>query len=407
MDIKNVSPYRWVIVAATLPVIIAVEMMWLTFSPIASIVADSYGASTFAVNMLGTSFMIMYVICGIPASYVIDKYGFKVSLIIGAVLTGLFGFCRFAFADSFTMIMVSQFMIAAGQPFLLNVTTKITANWFPFEERATADGILTMAQYLGFTIPMVLSPVLAESAGIVQMLKIYGIVGIAAAVIVILFTKEKPAVAPPGPAAEKQSFSMESVKALLKNKAYLQALACAFISIGIFNTILTLVESVLMPRGITSAQAGIIGAAFVVAGVIGAVVSPMISDKIGKRIPFLMIAVCLLVPLYLGLTFIDVYVVLIIIAAISGYSIMGVAPILFQHGSEVAYPASEGTSLGLILMMGQISGTLFVFMFEGLSAAFGTIVVPMIVLIILNAVQIPVIMKMKESKMQEERMKNA
>lgn len=395
---KNVSPYRWVVLLATVPVVVATEMMWLTFSPIASIMEQEYGVSNFAVNMLATSYMIMFIICCIPASYVIDRYGFRASLIIGGLLTGIFGFTRAAFADSFTMIAISQFMLAAGQPFLLNVTTKVAANWFPFKERATADGILTMAQYLGFAIPMVLSPALAESMGIEAMLKVFAVVGIVAAVIVILFTRERPKVAPPGPAAEKEDFSLSAIAVLCRNKAYVLALAAAFISIGIFNTILTLIESILMPRGITSAEAGIIGAAFVVAGVIGAVVLPSISDKVGRRIPFLMAAVALLVPLYLLFTFMGSYILLVIVAAVSGFSIMGVAPILFQHGSEVAYPAQEGTSLGLILLMGQISGTLFVLLFEGLTGAFGSIVVPMVLIVVLNAVQLPLIAKMKESK---------
>lgn len=394
----NISPYRWVVLFATVPAVVATEMMWLTFSPIASIMEEAYGVSNFAVNMLATSYMIMFIICCIPASYVIDRFGFRASLIIGGLLTGIFGFTRAAFSDSFTMITVSQFMLAAGQPFLLNVTTKVAANWFPFRERATADGILTMAQYLGFAIPMVLSPMLAESAGISFMLKVFAAVGIVAAVIVILFTREKPETAPPGPAAEKEDFSFATIAVLFKNKAYLLALAAAFISIGIFNTILTLIESILMPRGITSAEAGIIGAAFVVAGVIGAVVLPAVSDKIGRRIPFLLTAVTLLIPLYLLFTFVESYIALVVIAAVSGFSIMGVAPILFQHGSEVAYPAQEGTSLGLILMMGQISGTLFVFLFEGLSGIFGAIVVPMILIVILNGAQIPLIRKMRESK---------
>lgn len=398
MKEKNVSPYRWVVLLATVPVVVATEMMWLTFSPIASIMEQEYGVSNFAVNMLATSYMIMFIICCIPASYVIDRYGFRASLIIGGLLTGIFGFTRAAFADSFTMIAISQFMLAAGQPFLLNVTTKVAANWFPFKERATADGILTMAQYLGFAIPMVLSPALAESMGIEAMLKVFAVVGIVAAVIVILFTRERPMVAPPGPAAEKEDFSLSAIAVLFRNKAYVLALAAAFISIGIFNTILTLIESILMPRGITSAEAGIIGAAFVVAGVIGAVVLPSISDKVGRRIPFLMAAVALLVPLYLLFTFMGGYILLVVVAAVSGFSIMGVALILFQHGSEVAYPAQEGTSLGLILLMGQISGTLFVFLFEGLTGAFGSVVVPMVLIVALNAVQLPLIARMKESK---------
>lgn len=48
--------------------------------------------------------------------------------------------------------------------------------------------------------------------------------------------------------------------------------------------------------------------------------------------------------------------------------------------------------------MGQISGTLFVLLFEGLTGAFGSIVVPMVLIVVLNAVQLPLIAKMKESK---------
>lgn len=403
MKKENVSPYRWVILIAAIPIIISTEMMWLTFSPIASIVAEHYGVSGFAVDMLATSYMIMFIVFCFPAAYVIDRFGFRRSLVIGALLTGIFGFTRAAFAGSFAIVAVSQFVIACGQPFLLNITTKAAANWFPFEERATADGLLTMAQYAGFAIPMVLSPILVESMGIKPMLYIYAVIALVSMAAVLIFIKEKPAVPPPGPAYEREDFSRKAIGSLLKNKGYLLALLCAFISIGVFNTILTLIESILLPRGITSAEAGIIGAVFVVAGVIGAVLLPIISDKVGVRIKFLLIAVAILVPLYLGLTFISSFGVLVAIAGIAGFSIMGVAPILFQHSSEVAYPAQEGTSLGMILLMGQISGVLFVLLFEAISAGTGSVVVPMLGIVILTAIEIPIVAKMKESKLLDKR----
>lgn len=402
MKERNVSPYRWVILFTTVPVIVATEMMWLTLSPISSMAEKFYGVSGFAVTMFSTSYMIMFIICSIPASYVIDRFGFRASLYIGAGLTGIFGLTRALFADDFTLVIVSQFLIAAGQPFLLNITTKVAANWFPFSERATAAGILTMAQYLGFALPMVLSPIIAESSGIPAAMKVFAIVGIAAAAISMIFSREKPAVAPPGPVAEKEDFSLASLKALSGNKPYLLALFVCFVSIGVFNTLLTLIESVLMPRGITSAQAGIIGAAFVLAGVAGAVILPIISDKKTKRIPFLMTAIIALVPLYLGLTFVKAFLPLVIIAGVAGFMIMGVAPILFQHGSEVAYPIKEGTSLGMILLMGQISGVLFVFLFEALSGALGTVTVPMVFIVVITALEIPLVAKMKESSLTKK-----
>lgn len=402
MKKENVSAYRWVILIAAIPIIVSTEMVWLTFSPIASVIAEHYGVSGFAVDMLATSYMIMFIVFCFPSAYVIDRFGFRRSLVIGALLTGIFALTRALFAGSFAAVAVSQFIIAIGQPFLLNITTKAAANWFPFEERATADGLLTMAQYAGFAIPMVLSPILVESVGVQKMLFAYSVIAVISMLAVLIFIREKPAVPPPGPAYERDDFSRKAITSLFKNHGYVLCLICAFISIGIFNTILTLIETILKGRGITPAEAGIIGAAFVVAGVIGAIVLPIISDKVGVRIRFLLIAVTLLVPLYLGLTFVKSFIVLTVIAAIAGFSIMGVAPILFQHSSEVAYPAQEGTSLGMILLMGQISGALFVLLFEAISGASGSVTVPMIGIVILTAIEIPIVTRMKESKLVDQ-----
>jgi FLVCR family MFS transporter 7 len=165
----------------------------------------------------------------------------------------------------------------------------------------------------------------------------------------------------------------------------------------VFNTILTLIESILLPRGIDPVQAGVIGAVFMAAGVVGAIILPIISDMMHIRVPFLISAIIALVPLYLGFTYISGFLMLVIISGIAGFAIMGAAPILFQHGSEVAYPTQEGTSLGMILLMGQISGVLFVFLFEALAAGFHSVIPPMLAIVALTAAEIPFAFKMKES----------
>ena len=399
MENTGVSKYRWVILVTTVPIIVATEMMWLSLSPISSVAAKFYGVSNAAIAMIATSYMIMFIIFSMPASFVIDRYGYRVSLIIGAVLTAVFGLTRGIFADNFTLVMVSQFCIAAGQPFLLNITTKVAANWFPHDERATADGILTMAQYIGFAIPMVIAPSIATSKGVPSVLMTFAIIGVVCGIIAVVFSKEKPKITPPGPAYEREDFSAATLKRLFKNKAYMMTLIVCFISLGVFNTILTLIESILSPRGITSAQSGVIGAVFVLAGIAGAIILPIISDKAGKRLPFCIVAISLLVLLYLGMTFIVSYPLLLADAAVAGFSIMGVAPIFFQHGSEVAYPVQEGTSMGMVLLFGQISGTLFVVIFEAISSGIGSSTIPMVIFVILTAVQIPIMARMKESNL--------
>lgn len=399
---KTVSAYRWVILFAILPIIISTEMMWLSFAPISSLAENFYGVDSMGIAMLSMSYMIMFIAFSLPASWVIDKFGYKYSLIIGAVLTAVFGLLRAVFADNFTMVMVFQFIIAAGQPFLLNISTKVPANWFPVSERSTAAGILTMAQYVGFAAAMLLSPALTESSGIQGMLITFAIISIASAAAAIIFTKEKPAVAPPGPIAPKEEFSLSSFKKLFSNKSFVLVLIVCFISIGIFNTILTLIESILLPRGITSVEAGIIGAIFVLAGIAGAVILPIISDKKHVRTKFFVGTILLLIPLYLGFTFVPDYLPIAVISGITGFAIMGTAPILFQHGAEIAYPAQEGTSLGAILLMGQISGALFVIVFEALSNASGSVIFSMLLIVIATAVELPLALRMKESALLRE-----
>jgi len=43
-------------------------------------------------------------------------------------------------------------------------------------------------------------------------------------------------------------------------------------------------------------------------------------------------------------------------------------PIGFQYGAEITYPASEGTSNGMLLLMGQISGIAFIFGMDSLKS---------------------------------------
>lgn len=399
MKSKDVSSYRWIIVLAIVPIIISTEIMWLSLAPISSMAESFYRVSGMKIALFSMSYMIMYILFSIPASWVVDKYGYRNSLIIGASLTAIFGLIRALCADNFTIVLISQFIIAIGQPFLLNISTKVPANWFPISERSTAAGILIMAQYIGFAVPMLVAPAVAASSGIPKVFMLFAIIAIISAVIAIVFTKEKPSVVPPGPTAPKEDFSVSSIKKLFKNKAYLLVLFICFMSMGIFNTLLTLIESILIPRGITSVQAGIVGAVFVVSGIIGAVVLPIISDKSGVKVPLFISAIALLIPLYLGLTFVKSFIFVAIIAGIAGFTIMGVAPILFQHGSEVAYPIQEGTSLGITLLMGQISGVLFVYIFESVASISGSVVIPMMLVVAVTVIELPFTFRMKESNL--------
>ena len=382
---------RWLNLALLIPIIVASEVFWLTFAPIESSAKIFYNTSSFNISLFSISYMVMYILFTMPASFVIEKFGYKRSVLIGVILTVVFGATRYFFAHDFVIVLISQFLLAAGQPFLVNISTKVPANWFPVNERSTASGLLVMAQYLGFIIAMILSTVLIGALGIKNLLGIYALFALLCGVPALL-AKERPPVAP-GPEAPKESMDVKSMLRLFGNRGFLPVLTVSFIAMGLFNTLLTKVDQIFTPKGV---DAGLIGAVFVISGVIGAVALPMISDKLRRRVPFFIAGVSLIALLIASITFLTGAPVLLAISVLLGFTVMGVAPILFQHGAEKAYPVQEGASFGLIMMMGQISGILFVVLFEVIQGA-APPVWPMLFLLILALAQIPAAAVMKES----------
>jgi MFS family permease len=172
----KVYGYRWIVLLAFMCVVVTNQLSWITFAPITSSAATYYGVSDLSIGLLSMSFMIVYIIVSIPASWAIDTYGIRVAVGIGAALTGIFGLLRGLLAPTYALVLISQVGIAIGQPFILNAITKVAARWFPIQERATASGLGSLAMYLGIMVGLALTPYLTIRSGIAGMLVIYGIV---------------------------------------------------------------------------------------------------------------------------------------------------------------------------------------------------------------------------------------
>ncbi|HPC36744.1 MAG TPA: MFS transporter, partial [Candidatus Marinimicrobia bacterium] len=68
--------------------------------------------------------------------------------------------------------------------------------------------------------------------------------------------------------------------------------------------------------------------------------------------------------------------------------------------AEISYPAPEGTSNGLLLLMGQISGVLFIFGMDGLkSPQTDSMTIPLVILIGLMVLCTLLSLKLKESNL--------
>jgi len=357
----KVYGYRWVVLIAFMFVVLVNQLLWITFAPITSNAAAYYQVSDLSIGLLSMSFMIVYIVVSIPASWVIDTYGIRVAVGIGAVLTGVFGLFRGLAAGNYTLVLIAQIGIAVGQPFILNAITTVAARWFPMQERATASGLGSLAMYLGIVAGMALTPYLVLQSNIDRTLIIYGVVAVLAAFVFFGAIKERPPTPPCLPGQEERSLVFDGLKQIVRQKDFILLMLVFFVGLGTFNGVTTWIENIVRPKGFSITQAGIIGGLMVVGGIVGAVVLPLLSDHYRRRVPFLILSVVGATVGLAGLTFATSYWLLLVSAAILGFFLLSAGPIGFQYGAEVTYPVPEGTSNGLLLLMGQISGIIFIF----------------------------------------------
>jgi len=395
----KVYSYRWVVLLAFMGIIAVNQLLWITFAPITSKVVEYYKVSELGVGLLSLIFLIVYIFVSFPASWAIDTYGIRIGVGIGAALTGIFGLMRGLVASNYQLVLIAQIGIAIGQPFILNAVTTVAARWFPREERATATGLGSLAIYLGILVGLALTPYLAIRSGISGVLISYGILSILATLMFFLFIRERPPSPPCPPDQEGRSLALDGLSKMIRQRDFILLLVIFFVGLGAFNAITTWIEEVLNPRGFTITQAGNAGGAMIFGGILGALVLPLLSDRYSRRVPFLISAVLGATVGLVGVTYAVTYPLLLISSFIFGFFLLSAGPIGFQYGAEITYPAPEGTSNGLLLLMGQISGIIFILGMDAFKAPdTGSMTLPLLVLIGLMIICLFLGTRLKEAK---------
>ena len=102
--------------------------------------------------------MITGIPCGVVATWLIDSFGLRYSVIlsawlncIGAVLRVISAIGGIAEEAKLPLVFVGQTIAAFAQPFVLFAPTKLSALWFAEDERAVANMVATVGKYF-FTV---------------------------------------------------------------------------------------------------------------------------------------------------------------------------------------------------------------------------------------------------------------
>lgn len=362
----KVYGYRWVVLGVFMLINMTIQFLWICFAPITSQAAQYYGVGEMEIGILAMVFMIVYIPMSIPASWVIDTFGFYKGVGLGSVLLGVFGMSRAVFSSNYTMVLLSTIGIALAQPLLMNAFTTVAAKWFPLNERATASGLGMVANFLGTAVGLMLTPYLVESRGIGAMQMVYGVAAAASAAAFLVLARESPPTSPSPPGFEERALVLDGLKRIIRTRDFVLLMIMFFVGTGVFNGVATWIESIVSQKGFTSTQAGITGGLLLIGGIVGASIIPPLSDRLRRRRPFIILGLACSLPGISGLILGGSYGVLLASSFLLGFFMISLAPVGFQYAAEITFPAPEGTSNGLLQLAGQAS----VIMIYGMGALY-------------------------------------
>jgi sugar phosphate permease len=390
--------YRWVILAVFMYVAALTQLYWLNFSAIDTYVEDNLHISAFNVSLLTLVFPLVYVLLSLPSGMIIDRKGFKYSIGIGAIFTGVFSIIRIIDPYSYPFLLISQIGISIGQPFVVNGITKLVAVWFPQKEDATAVGLGSLALFIGMVISLGLTPVLVDSLGLRSMLLFYGIMGIAGMLLFYLLVRAKPPTPARESKEEEQISIREGIKSILRVRDFVILGFVALIGIGVFNGLATWLEKILNElHGISMVDAGSISSVLVFSGMLGCIVIPIVSDRIKRRKPFLVLASLIGAICVVVLMFGSGYAVNLGNGIILGFFLLSALPIMLTMSIEITGEKYAGISVAYLQLLGNGAAVAIVPIMEVLHGVKGEYYLPLVFIAVLLAIAIVLAIRIQET----------
>ena len=397
----QVYGYRWIVLLLFFMINVISNILWTTYAPVTTHAMEFYGVDEFLVIFISLVFLIVYIPITFLATWLIDKFEFKIGASLGALLMGVFGFLRFIADNNYILALIFSIGIAIAQPFLLNTITKLSANWFPEKERTTATGISLIATALGVALGMVMTPILVIVLNFRSMLFIYGLLALISSIIFVIFVKNKPPTPPSSNLVIDKIYIFKGFKLLFSNRNFIILVVVFSLGMGSFNMITTYVELIVIPRGYNSIFAGILGMALISGGILGTIIMSLLSDKLKHRKRIMILSLIIATISLLAFSFSYNTLLLIISIAFFGFGLMGSGPVTLEYAVDATKPVPEASSNGILMMGGAIGGIILIMGLENVKIA-GDYFPALIIQTVLLALCVILTFFLEEFKVKED-----
>jgi len=365
------TSYRWVVLASYSTIALVSQILWLSFAPVTTIVAQVLNISETYVGMLSMSWPLIFIPASIPAGAIIDKYGFRAGILIGSFFMSIGAVLRILTLDNYFLLFTAQAIAGIGQPFTFNSITKLSVEWFPVRERALATGVGVMGQYIGMITAMVFTPTLVpfpEKGLLVNALSLYASLTVIGSLLFFIVGRERKTVMHNSLEA-KASISLHEIALFLKTRDLMILSGVFFIGVGVFTALLTWLEPMLVLRGLEVAEAGLIGGVMLTGGIIGSILIPGISDRMRRRKPFIVLDLAVATVMFILLASQEDFTIIGLSSFVLGFFMMSALPIGLELSAEIVGPKLAGSASSVLWLFSQIGAVAYIPLLDAVKGA--------------------------------------
>lgn len=335
--------------------VVASQLLWLSFAAISPQAADSMGVSEGAIGDLAVINPAVFVLLAIPTGRWMDRrYGHALGA--GAALTATGAVIRAIAPTTYATVAIGQVVMSLGQPLVLNASTKIAARYFPARQQTAAISVATASQFVGILIAVLTSGSLYDAGGLRLLLIVHATVSVVAAVAVLVSLRVRPR--PVQDAGELGATDRRRLAWLRHDPLVWRMAALLFVGFGAYNALATWLDSIMTDFG-HEGVAGNVIAAMTFAGILGAALLPgAIASRDARRAHCVVTTLVLAVVMVL-LTLSNGVALMSVGLFVVGFFLLGTLPIVLDWSELHVGAARAGVTTGFLLLAGNL-GAVFV-----------------------------------------------
>ncbi|KAG0046232.1 hypothetical protein BGZ83_008600 [Gryganskiella cystojenkinii] len=356
---------------------VATGFVWLSYSSVATYAEAYLNCSSTVVNLTSIIYFIAYVFMAPVSGWMFEKYGIKKSLIFGGTIQVIGSWMRY-FANfvpsspespggRIAVTMIGQIIASGAQPYFLSVVPKFAAVWFSENGRTTATMLGSVSNAFAAALAQLIIPVITTTPETMNTTVLVCAILSTVAIIPAFFIKERPPT-PPSASAEKalQETKEEpfwiSLKKVFANKQFLLMMFVFGSFVAVFNSVTSLISQFTSPFGYDTNQAGYMGAAMVIAGLVGAGIAGPLTDKYKQYKSLIKTLVPITTLTFIAFVFVvraNDFAGIIVVSVLMGMSAFAVLPAALEMAVEITFPVTPASSASILWAFGQLMSVIF------------------------------------------------